>query len=93
MNVGLYTSPLLATILYRRGYLIVDSLITMAKVLTGLGLTLAAAYCIRGLGRSTNAAYLDFEAALNSAIRNLNKDTKASLTHFPTYCFCYLPIK
>ncbi len=76
MNLGLYTSPLLATILYRRGYLLFDSLITMAKVLTGLGLTLAAAYCFRGLGRANNAAYLEFEAALNAALRNLNKDTK-----------------
>ena len=79
MNVGLYTSPLLATILYRRGYLVLDSLLTMAKVLTGLGLTLAAAYCFRGIGRSNNPAYLEFQAALNAAIRNLNKDTKVLL--------------
>lgn len=79
MNVGLYTSPLLATILYRRGYLMIDSLITMAKVLTGLGLTLAAAYCLRGLGRANNVAYLEFQAALHAAARNLNKDTKVCL--------------
>lgn len=82
MNVGLYTSPLLATILYRRGYLIVDSLITMAKVLTGLGLTLAAAYCLRGFGRANNVAYLEFQAALNAAARNLTKDTKKALSKY-----------
>ncbi|KAJ1525091.1 hypothetical protein ONE63_009933 [Megalurothrips usitatus] len=91
MNVGLYTSPLLATILYRRGHLLVDSLLTMAKVLTGLGLTLAAAYCFRAFGRANNTAYLEFQAALNAAIRSLNKDTKKVLSKYD-FDFTGMPV-
>lgn len=75
-NVGLYTSPILATVLYRRGYFVLDGIVTIAKFLTGIGLILAASYCLRGIGRANNHAYISFLNSLTAAKKELNKDTK-----------------
>ncbi|XP_069674385.1 phosphatidylserine lipase ABHD16A [Periplaneta americana] len=81
-NVGLYTSPILATVLYRRGYFVFDGIITIAKFLTGIGLILAASYCLRGIGRANNHTYISFLNSLNSAKKELNKDTKKALAKY-----------
>nr|CAD7439372.1 unnamed protein product [Timema bartmani] len=46
-NVGIYTSPFLATVLWRRGYFVIDGVTTIAKFLTGIGLVLSA-WCRSG---------------------------------------------
>jgi hypothetical protein len=85
-NVGLYTSPILATVLYRRGYLIFDGIVTIAKFLTGIGLLLAASYCIRGIGRANNHAYISFLNSLTAAKKELNKNTKVRTKILIIYC-------
>jgi hypothetical protein len=75
-NVGLYSSPILATVLYRRGYFVFDGIMTIAKFLTGIGLILAASYCLRGIGRASNHTYVSFLNSLTAAKKELNKDTK-----------------
>ncbi|XP_063244909.1 phosphatidylserine lipase ABHD16A [Bacillus rossius redtenbacheri] len=81
-NVGLYTSPILATVLYRRGYFVVDGAITIAKFLTGVGLVLAASVYMRGVGRALNPTYTTFLAVLSAARKQLNKDTKKALMSY-----------
>ncbi|PSN35205.1 Protein ABHD16A [Blattella germanica] len=81
-NVGLYTSPILATVLYRRGYFVFDGIVTIAKFLTGIGLILAASYCLRSIGRANNHTYISFLNSLNAAKKDLNKDTKKALSRY-----------
>jgi hypothetical protein len=75
-NVGLYACPFLAPVLYRRGYFVFDGIVTIAKFLTGIGLILAASYCLRGIGRANNHTYISFLNSLTAAKKELNKDTK-----------------
>jgi hypothetical protein len=81
-NFGLYTSPFLATFLYRRGYFVFDGIMTIAKFLTGIGLILAASYCLRGIGRASNHTYVSFLNSLTAAKKELNTDTKKALSRY-----------
>ncbi|TMW51494.1 hypothetical protein DOY81_003399 [Sarcophaga bullata] len=56
-NIGFYTSPLLATFLYRRGYFVMDSITTLAKISTSIGLIVIISMVMRGLGRTQSASY------------------------------------
>jgi hypothetical protein len=85
-NVGLYTSPILATVLYRRGYFVFDGIVTIAKFLTGIGLILAASYCLRGIGRANNHTYISFLNSLTATKKELNKDTKVCTKFLIIYC-------
>lgn len=69
-SFGYYTSPLLITFLYRRGYLVADSVGTLAKFTTGIGLLVAVSLCMRGLGRSMNVVYVRFAECLENAKRH-----------------------
>lgn len=56
-NIGFYTSPLLATFLYRRGYFVMDSIATLAKISTSIGIIVVISMVMRGLGRTQSASY------------------------------------
>lgn len=78
-NIGLYTSPVIATILYKKGYFAFESVGLFTKIVIGLGLIVSSSYCIRGIGRINNPAYISFYEVLIAAKKSLNKDTKVSL--------------
>jgi len=63
-SVGYYTSPLLVTFLYRRGYLVTDSLPTLAKITTSVGLIVIISLVMRGLGRKQSRSYSNMMKAL-----------------------------
>ncbi|XP_049546044.1 phosphatidylserine lipase ABHD16A isoform X1 [Anopheles darlingi] len=79
-----YTSPILISILYRRGYFVAESVGTFAKVTTGIGLLVAVSLCMRGLGRSMNVAYVRFAETLENAKRNSarNGEPKTALRRY-----------
>ncbi|XP_061388789.1 phosphatidylserine lipase ABHD16A [Musca vetustissima] len=56
-NIGFYSSPIIATLLYRRGYFVMDSIATLAKLSTSIGIIVAISMVMRGLGRSQSASY------------------------------------
>ncbi|XP_058055132.1 phosphatidylserine lipase ABHD16A isoform X1 [Anopheles bellator] len=72
-----YTSPILVSILYRRGYFVAESVGTFAKVTTGIGLLVAVSLCMRGLGRSMNVAYVRFAETLENAKRSSARNGEA----------------
>lgn len=69
-NISYYTSPLIITFLYRRGYFVAESITSFAKVSTGLGLLLVISLCMRGFGRSSTPCYKDFVKALDQVKAN-----------------------
>lgn len=71
-NLSYYTSPLIITFLYRRGYFVVESINSMAKVSTGIGLLVVFSLCMRGLGRSQSKVYTTFAKTLEHVKANLN---------------------
>lgn len=66
-NLSYYTSPLIITFLYRRGYFVAESITSFAKVSTGIGLIVMISLCMRSYGRSQTRAYTKFVEALNEA--------------------------
>uniref|UniRef100_A0A1B0AR55 Phosphatidylserine Lipase ABHD16 N-terminal domain-containing protein n=1 Tax=Glossina palpalis gambiensis TaxID=67801 RepID=A0A1B0AR55_9MUSC len=56
-NISFYASPLLVTFLYRRGYFVVESISTIAKISTSIGLILMVSMIMRGMGRNQSQSY------------------------------------
>lgn len=81
-SVGWYTSPVLAAVLYRRGYFAVDGLLTLTKFASGFGLLMVASLIIRAFGRAANPTYVTFLHTLRAAQNDLNKDTKKALMNY-----------
>lgn len=82
-NISYYTSPLIITFLYRRGYFIAESITTMAKFSTGIGILVVISLCIRGFGRSQSKGYTKFVKTLEAAKANANDERmKNSLRQF-----------
>lgn len=69
-NISVYTSPLILTFLYRRGYFVAESVSSFAKLSTGLGLLVVISLCMRGIGRSQTKVYAKFVKALEAATAN-----------------------
>lgn len=59
-NISYYTSPVLVTFLYRRGYFDLKVIASFDKVAVGLGMLIAIAFCMRGLGRERSKVYKSF---------------------------------
>lgn len=56
-NISFYTSPLLVTFLYRRGYFVMESISTITKISTSIGLIVMVSMIMRGMGRSQSPSY------------------------------------
>lgn len=74
-NISCYTSPLIITFLYRRGYFVAESITSFAKVSTGIGLLVVISLCMRGFGRSTSSSYTNFVKALEKAKSNVTNQS------------------
>lgn len=79
-NLSYYTSPLIITFLYRRGYFVAESIASFAKVSTGIGLIVMISLCMRSFGRSQSRPYTKFVEALNEV--RANPKAKDKLRHF-----------
>lgn len=86
-NVGLYSSPIIATFLYKKGYIVFESIVIVTKILIGIGVVMSSSYCIRGLGRLNNPIYVNFYDVLVAAKKSLNKDTKVGVFYFGSLIF------
>lgn len=75
-NISYYTSPLIITFLYRRGYFVAESITSFAKVSTGIGLLVVISLCMRGYGRSTTPSYRNFVKALELVKQNATQKNK-----------------
>ncbi|XP_037933961.1 phosphatidylserine lipase ABHD16A [Teleopsis dalmanni] len=75
-NLSYYTSPLIVTFLYRRGYFVTDSISSMAKFTTSIGLIVIISLCMRGIGRSQNRSYVKLIKALETQKSNVTNDEK-----------------
>lgn len=82
-NISYYTSPLIITFLYRRGYFVAESITSFAKVSTGIGLLVIISLCMRGFGRASSPSYRSFIKALDQAKANVsNQNVKDKLRTF-----------
>lgn len=66
-NISYYSSPLILTFLYRRGYFVLESITSLAKFSTGIGLLIAISLCMRGIGRSQTSSYIKFYRAYSTS--------------------------
>lgn len=74
-NISYYTSPLIITFLYRRGYFVAESITSIVKVSTGIGLLVVISLCMRSLGRSKATNYTKFVKSLEQAKAHKSNQT------------------
>ncbi|GFR31373.1 hypothetical protein TNCT_473981, partial [Trichonephila clavata] len=81
-SLGLYTFPLLASLMYRRGYFTTEGMITLYKLSSTVGLIFFVSMFIRGVGRMMNSDYLNFIAALDAYKQNKSRDVKFQMARY-----------
>lgn len=83
-KVGIYTSPFIIGILYKKGvFTCPDSMWNMTKLATGIGVILIVAYLVRGVSRASNPMYVQFLGVLEQA----QNATKPSIKQLSQYDF------
>ena len=83
-NISYYTSPVLLTFLYRRGYFDLKVIASFDKVVMGVGVVIALAFCMRGLGRERSQVYKKFfrEFSLSKSKSKDDHDLKRALLEY-----------
>lgn len=82
-NISYYTSPVLLTFLYRRGYFDLKVIASFDKVAVGLAMLIGLAFCMRGLGRGRSKAYKRFFTSFQMVkAMPQNEELKAVLLEF-----------
>lgn len=91
-NFSYYTSPLIVTFLYRRGYFVAESITTIGKLSTGIGLLVVISLCMRGIGRSQTKVYAKFLKALEAAKVNTTSEEKKNALRLYDFEFKDWPV-
>ncbi|XP_054733124.1 phosphatidylserine lipase ABHD16A [Anastrepha obliqua] len=82
-NISYYTSPLIVTFLYRRGYLVADSISSFVKFTTSIGIIVVISLCIRGFGRSQSRSYVKMIKAIElSKLANSDAEAQRAIRKF-----------
>lgn len=82
-NISYYTSPFIVTFLYKRGYLVADSISSFAKFTTSIGIIVVITLCIRGFGRTQSKSYVKMIKAIEmSKLSSSDEETKRELRKF-----------
>ncbi|CAL4067207.1 unnamed protein product, partial [Meganyctiphanes norvegica] len=80
--VGLYTSPFIASYLYKRDYFSFAGVISIGNIATGLSILLMVGFLIRGFGRSFNPTYNKFLDILHQCEQSYNTKTMSLLRQY-----------
>ncbi|CAH0703201.1 unnamed protein product [Spodoptera exigua] len=83
LNISLYTSPFISFYIYKRGFMSIDEVKSMARIFGGLSCLIAFSFLIRAYGRSLNPKYLQFVDTIKHAMT----DKQAYLTELRKYDF------
>ena len=78
-NCGIYSSPILAVIIYKKGFVTTEHINYFTRLASGFGLLMAASFLLRALGRTTNNTYATFTNVLNQAQQDLSSTNKVLL--------------
>ncbi|XP_076342923.1 phosphatidylserine lipase ABHD16A [Tachypleus tridentatus] len=81
-SIGVYSSPAVAAILYRKGYFTIDGISSLGRLVCIAGVTLLGTIFFRGLGRYMNYDYITFLNVLESEKININKVVKTGLKRY-----------
>lgn len=81
-KLGVYTSPFLVGILYKKGYLQSEGLVTLTRFVTSLGVILVVSFCMRSFGRAANPVYTKFVETLKDANERLTPSVKHNLLKY-----------
>ncbi|KAI5734825.1 hypothetical protein M8J77_010832 [Diaphorina citri] len=82
LSISLYFSPVIAFILYKRGFFTPEGGTLLIKFFSGLGAVYVASYAIRSMGRSQNSQYLEFLRILAKAQSHFSSEAKAELMQY-----------
>ncbi|KAL1478462.1 hypothetical protein MTO96_016231 [Rhipicephalus appendiculatus] len=75
-SIGVYTSPIIAAVLYRRGYVTFEGVYALTRLAGVICVVMVGTICLRGIGRIASSDYGQFLRALQAAQQNLSKESK-----------------
>ncbi|XP_067662077.1 phosphatidylserine lipase ABHD16A-like [Haliotis asinina] len=81
-SLSYWTSPVLLTVLYRRGYFSTEGLTAIAKFLISIGIIYAVSFFTRGIGRFSNPDYVTFISTLMTCERSLTEANRRALWRY-----------
>ncbi|XP_076436481.1 phosphatidylserine lipase ABHD16A-like [Babylonia areolata] len=81
-SISWWSSPVIMTVLYRRGYFSHEGMVSLSKFLFSVGVVYAGAFCLRGLGRLTNPDYTLFINILIQVLQSPTASAKRALHHY-----------
>ncbi|RZC36540.1 abhydrolase domain-containing protein 16A [Asbolus verrucosus] len=81
-KIGVYTSPFLVGILYQRGYLCIEGVGPLTKLVTSISVILVVSYYCKGLGRCRNPTYMKFLTTLGAAHKRMTPEIKQQLSKY-----------
>nr|XP_022324622.1 protein ABHD16A-like isoform X1 [Crassostrea virginica] len=82
MSFTYWTSPVVLSVLYRRGYFSTEGLISIGKFVFSISVIYSVAYITRGVGRYSNADYLTFLSVLTATQKSLTQQNKRLLARY-----------
>lgn len=82
LSISLYCSPVIAFILYKRGFFSPEGGTLLLKFFSGLGAVYLASYVIRSAGRSQNSQYMEFLRILAKAQAHFSSEAKGELMQY-----------
>ncbi|KAL3213326.1 hypothetical protein MRX96_035512 [Rhipicephalus microplus] len=88
-SLGVYTSPIIAAVLYRRGYVTFEGVYALTRLAGVICVVMVGTICLRGIGRIASSDYGQFLRALQAAQQNLSKESKAELAKYDSEFYAW----
>lgn len=88
-SIGVYTSPIIAAVAYRKGYATFEGFCASIRLAGVIVFVMMGTLCLRGIGRIASPDYSSFLRALQSAQTNLTKETKMELSKFDSEFYAW----
>lgn len=88
-SIGVYTSPIIAAVLYRRGYVTFEGVYSLTRLAGVICVVMVGTICLRGIGRIASSDYGQFLRALQAAQQNLSKESKTELAKYDSEFYAW----
>lgn len=88
-SIGVYTSPIIAAVLYRKGYVTFEGVYALTRLAGVICVVMVGTICLRGIGRIASTDYGQFLRALQSAQQNLSRESKTELAKYDSEFYAW----
>lgn len=81
-SLGIYSSPVLLSIMYKKGYFTHEGISSLWRLSSTVGIVFFVSMFIRGVGRMMSSDYIAFITALDAYKQSKDRNLKVEITHY-----------